>query len=516
MRNSAPLTYLPLSVWVSFCSFAVATELPAEPFTRRALQARLEDAVEIGLGQRAGRMVRAVDPNERYEANFGVVFIQNLLKKRAFDTLFRVADEAFEAEFDKGGGATRGPQQAERVYQDDHSPPPLQPIHRGELGGLDGSSCRACHFSGGPDGSGSGSQLTLLRGDGETLSSATRRDPPHVMGLGYLSLVARDMQDAIDETRAKVLARAKSLNRAYSLPLKPIGIDLGSLSATPSGELDTSKVTGISSDLKVRPFGWKGRHADLVSLCEEALQVHHGLQSEHRIDAHISRPDHAVYLGEGSRYDPDGDGKQAELASGQGVAMAAYVSMLGAPVIKPPHSSRLALKWAQGRTLFESVGCAECHRTDLRFRWRPLPFNQGERRFEVDLKEGGQEPNLRTVDFSPTPSGTIPRGTALFAFTDLRRHDMGPELAEPTAERLPDGSGEVAGELWLTRPLWGLADTAPYLHDGRAQTVEEAILWHGGEGASAREGYKRLSEGERGALRMYLMSFTRASTLLVE
>ena len=93
---------------------------------------------------------------------------------------------------------------------------------------------------------------------------------------------------------------------------------------------------------------------------------------------------------------------------------------------------------------------------------------------------------------------------------------MGPELAEPVAERLPDGGGEVSGSVWLTRPLWGLADSAPYLHDGRAQTVEEAILWHGGEAESSRRRYQRLSAEERGALRMYLMSLTREAVLLVE
>lgn len=513
MRPAPLIRALTLSVLSAYCSPAIVS---SRPLTTRELQAKLEDAIELGLGQRAGRYIRTIDPNERYEANFGVSFIQGLVNEGSFDVLFRVADEAFEAEFDRGGGATRGPQKASGIYQGDHSPPPLSPIHAGELGGLDGSSCRACHFSGGPDGSGSGSQITLLRGDGERLSSASRRDPPHLMGLGYISLAAREMQSQINQMREAVMSDARMMKRPATISLKVNNVHYGQLTAHPDGTLDTSRVQGISADLILRPFGWKGRHADLVTLCEEALQVHHGLQAQNRIDVYIDRPDHERYLGSGSRYDPDGDGMQVELGRGQGLGMAAYVSMIGAPVIKPPHSTRLAMKWAEGKRLFESVGCAECHRTDLRFSLAPLTFRRGEDAIEIDIKSGGQEPRLRSVDISPIEDGTIPSGAALLAFTDLKRHDMGPALAEADPERLPDGEGEVEGSQWLTRSLWGLADSAPYLHDGRAQTIEEAILWHGGEGTRSRESYERLAAQERAAVRVYLMSFTRAATLLVE
>ena len=103
----------------------------------------------------------------------------------------------------------------------------------------------------------------------------------------------------------------------------------------------------------------------------------------------------------------------------------------------------------------------------------------------------------------------------MFLFSDLKRHKLGDELAEARPERLPDGQ-EIPGDEWLTRPLWGLADSAPYLHDGRAQTVEEAILAHGGEAAVTRQLYLELSARERGQLHMFLMSLSREATLLVE
>jgi len=64
-------------------------------------------------------------------------------------------------------------------------------------------------------------------------------------------------------------------------------------------------------------------------------------------------------------------------------------------------------------------------------------------------------------------------------FSDLKRHDMGPGLAESIDET---GCGS---SVFLTRSLWGLGSTAPYLHDGRATTVTEAILEHGGEAAAS-------------------------------
>ena len=95
------------------------------------------------------------------------------------------------------------------------------------------------------------------------------------------------------------------------------------------------------------------------------------------------------------------------------------------------------------------------------------------------------------------------------AYTDLRRHAMGDALAEPRA------SGAVAADVFLTPPLWGLASSGPYLHDARAAGVEDAILAHGGEGASARDAYLALDVPVRGDLRVFLATLTRARRLEV-
>ena len=109
-----------------------------------------------------------------------------------------------------------------------------------------------------------------------------------------------------------------------------MGISFGWLTVSPDGTLDPSEVQGISSDLKVRPFGWKGRHAYLADVVDEAFQVHHGLQSQSRLKIYASsQKQKQIYLGEGSQYDPDQDGVQAELGDGHALTVASYLALLG-------------------------------------------------------------------------------------------------------------------------------------------------------------------------------------------
>lgn len=94
----------------------------------------------------------------------------------------------------------------------------------------------------------------------------------------------------------------------------------------------------------------------------------------------------------------------------------------------------------------------------------------------------------------------------IWPYTDMLLHDMGPALADGRDEFLADGNE------WRTQPLWGigLAQTvnpqAGFLHDGRARTLEEAILWHGGEAAPAQAGFSQLSADNRRALLDFLES----------
>lgn len=95
----------------------------------------------------------------------------------------------------------------------------------------------------------------------------------------------------------------------------------------------------------------------------------------------------------------------------------------------------------------------------------------------------------------------------IFPYTDLLLHDMGEDLAD----NRPDF--DANGREWRTPPLWGLGLTkivggqnAHYLHDGRAKTLEEAIMWHDGEGKNSKEAFRKLSKSDRNALIKFLES----------
>ena len=91
-------------------------------------------------------------------------------------------------------------------------------------------------------------------------------------------------------------------------------------------------------------------------------------------------------------------------------------------------------------------------------------------------------------------------------YTDLLLHDMGADLADNRPDFLATGTE------WRTPPLWGIGLTQTvlpyslYLHDGRAQTLEEAILWHGGEAKVSREAFRNMANSDRTALVKFLRS----------
>lgn len=97
-------------------------------------------------------------------------------------------------------------------------------------------------------------------------------------------------------------------------------------------------------------------------------------------------------------------------------------------------------------------------------------------------------------------------GQTIHPYTDLLLHDMGEGLADGRPDFLADGRE------WRTPPLWGLGliETVNghdrLLHDGRARGVAEAILWHGGEGAAAREAFRTMPEADRAALVAFVRS----------
>ncbi len=163
-------------------------------------------------------------------------------------------------------------------------------------------------------------------------------------------------------------------------------------------------------------------------------------------------------------------GGQPELSHEQLDDIEFYVAHL-AP---PPRRNVDAPQVRQGEMAFTAFGCAACHRPTLTSGEHP------------------RYPLLSNRSFAP--------------YTDLLLHDMGQALADGR----PDF--QANGRQWRTPPLWGLGllqainENVGFLHDGRARTAEEAILWHGGEAGTARHRYAAADSAQRSALLAFLES----------
>jgi len=147
-----------------------------------------------------------------------------------------------------------------------------------------------------------------------------------------------------------------------------------------------------------------------------------------------------------------------------------YISCLGVNARR----SLTDTQCLQGEKLFASANCVQCH-----------------------------SPTLQTSPYAPFAEL---RNQLIHPYTDLLLHDMGPGLADNL------GEGNASGSQWRTPPLWsigltpGVSGGEAYLHDGRARTLEEAILWHGGEATAAREMFRNMSASDRAALIAFLKS----------
>ncbi len=436
-------------------------------------------AVELADRERIEEYLEAAEKGEDREHIFA---LQPTIDTGAYDLdrLFQFGDSFFGHEFRGDDGYGDGPL------------PGLRRVHTGVRGGLDTYSCAGCHSVGGPNGAGAATQNALLLGDGDRASTANVRNSPHVLGVGFVQALASEMSFALAKARDGALAEATKEGAAVTVEIAAKGVSFGSLTAFPDGSLDTSLVSGVDPDLVVKPFGWKGDVARLRRFAEDAARIHFGIQSHVLALGWQTEPD-VPRLGAGPNWwDPDNDGKQREIEEGTVTTSAIYMAMLETPVILPPHDPGLRARWSSGMAVFEAVGCASCHRPVLPLddvRWNEWPDTTGGPAIEINLIRDGDQP----------------RGTSLVKlYSDLKRHDMGEGLADPH-----DGDKPLPRSVFLTRSLWGLAETAPYLHDGRAATIPEAIEAHGGEAEATRDAFRALDPEARKDLHVFLLSLTR-------
>jgi hypothetical protein len=456
----------------------IAREHPADDVE----QARL--ALQQDAWRREHRFLDAVDP--------GYLLRSTRVRQVEIDAGLWSTDELYQL-----GGQLFSllPSRAEGLGGGDG--PPLRRIHEGLRGGPDAGGCGSCHWRGGLAGAGDAADVALLRGDGIHSSSAVARNPPSLAGAGLRERLAAELTAALHAQRREAVAFAAAQGYAVQVPLTAKGIAFGRITAHPEGEVDTSELEGIDADLVVRPFGWKGTVATLRDAAEDALLVHLGLQSEHLVIE-----GDAARVGEHGGDDPDGDGVSREINEGQVTALTVFVALQELPQELPPDDPYMLTLWARGRLDFEGLGCASCHVPELPLddAHLTLPHRYGGPALVLDLASDAAAPRIAPA----AEDGAL----RVRLYSDLRRHRMGPTLAEDRPER------GVPADEYLTPPLWGVARSRPYLHDGRAPTLEDAILLHGGEAQAAADAYAALDDAGRAPLRVFLTSLVRARRLV--
>jgi CxxC motif-containing protein (DUF1111 family) len=225
-------------------------------------------------------------------------------------------------------------------------------------------------------------------------------------------------------------------------------------------------------------FGWRGQTGSLREFVLAACANELGLQTEGHAQA--ANPLAPHYKG------PDTD-----LSANDVDQLVAFVVNLPQPTTREARSASDRQMRQRGERVFERIGCGACH-----------------------IRDVGRVEGL---------------------FSDLLLHDMGPAFADPVEPNPPtqkvlrevpfgySGSGRIfvdeevrtpeLAQEWRTPPLWGIADSAPYLHDGRAATLAEAIMLHGGEAAPSARRYREMAGEDRAGLLFFLQSLVAPQPL---
>jgi CxxC motif-containing protein (DUF1111 family) len=209
-------------------------------------------------------------------------------------------------------------------------------------------------------------------------------------------------------------------------------------------------------------FGWKAAQPTVAAQVTVALVDDMGITTPARPEPGLTEAQAAARLRRNGG-EPELDGKSLE-------ALLTYCRLLAVPARRDLDDASVR----RGAARFRELGCASCHVPAL------------------------------TTGAAPAPALAH---QVIHPFSDLLLHDMGPELSDGVSE------GDARAAEWRTPPLWGLGLARTVnghlflLHDGRARTTEEAILWHGGEARRSRDGFRSLPDAARRDLLRFLETF---------
>ncbi len=275
-------------------------------------------------------------------------------------------------------------------------------------------------------------------GGGSTTPNATTRQTParirsnaRIRGAQKQTTPNQRLHD-----RSTSLQPADGVNLTVSQRNTPALFGAGRIDAIPSDVLvavaahQPAEIRGKVSrtpDGQVGRFGWKAQIASLGEFIRAACANELGLEV----------PGHSQAA---SPLAPSQKAKGLDMTEAECDDLVAYLRALPAPVAIDPSGSQGTRGLREGRRLFADVGCADCH-----------------------------VPSLGNV-----------RGI----YSDLLLHDLGPSLGDSGSYygfEGPISPGAATAQEWRTPPLWGYRDSGPYLHDGRAEDLEEAVALHGGQ-----------------------------------
>lgn len=369
-------------------------------------------------------------------------------------------------------------------------------------GGPDANSCAGCHNQ--PRVGGAGefvSNVFVLAQleDGLTDSVAAEfsneRNTLGMMGAGPIELLAREMTAELFEQRKALIKEAQAAKAPVSGTLQAKGVTFGTLTALANGLLDTSKVEGIDEDLIVKPFHQKGVSRSLREFSINAMNHHHGMQAVERFG-----------YDETKTRDYDQDGVPDELSEGDLTALSIYQAQLNTPGRMLPGDPVIRAAIQRGERRFSDLGCASCHVPELviddsRY-CEPYylnvtgTLNDPRHAYCVDLATQGEQPR---------PERTEAGKLIIRAYTDLKRHVICDKDISHFCNEKRRQNG-VAQNLFLTRKLWDVGNSAPYGHRGDLTTLTEAILCHGGEGRKSRDAFAALKSAEQADIIEFLKS----------
>ena len=427
--------------------------------------------------------------------------------------------------------------------KDTHPPGPWVNIKPGGLGGAAGFENTLFGNPNWPDANAPGA-------DGE-LVNIVRSSPSifgtgYLQRLAFE--MSRDLFDikaaATEEAKTSPDFRATKALEAKGIAFGSITIDCHD-SACENPTQESGEIVGISADLIVRPLQHKGVSSTVRSFVMSALDFHMSVQPVELVGANNDCDKDGLYNEMSSYVSKEmipGD-ETTVLNSPSVLESVGNVTTLTAwaGLLRPPQFQPINLQDSnEGRALFADVGCTDCHAESLTidvasFNIQSPTIEIGtpatcpsesnipalgsnavsdpdshpvvveyqadtdasgcpEDHYCIDLSNNVSDPLLFSTQFPDIFGDFLPRlphesnkQVRVPLYSDLRRWTMGKNLEQIGPEQNDDSGNPIPNNQWLTSKLWGVADTGPWLHDGRARTLKQAILQHEGEGSDANE-----------------------------